>query len=163
MTQLSIDEISRQLNILSKKIDALQANGAITEAAESLSAAATVGIGKLQNQLPDLLSQLKNGISQNSDIAVKLTEVLPGGLDQLNNLFAAAEPALQELGKLNLLQDFGPAIGGMQALMKSAEEAIDDAQDQLPKLLREAKPVLTKLDQSMEQFIPELKNCYTRS
>lgn len=163
MTQLSTSEISKQLNILSKKIDALQANGAITEAAESLQAAATVGIGKLQNQLPDLLSQLKNGISQNSDIAVKLTEALPGGLDQLNNLFASAEPALQELGKINVLQDFGPAIGGMQALMKSAEEAIDDAQDQLPKLLRQAKPVLTKLDQSMDQFIPELKTAISET
>lgn len=163
MTQLSTSEISKQLNILSKKIDALQANGAITEAAESLQAAATVGIGRLQNQLPDLLSQLKNGISQNSDIAVKLTEALPGGLDQLNNLFASAEPALQELGKINVLQDFGPAIGGMQALMKSAEEAIDDAQDQLPKLLRQAKPVLTKLDQSMDQFIPELKTAISET
>lgn len=217
MAKISTDEITKQLNVLTKKIDTLQANGAITEAAESLQAAATVGIGRLQDQLPDLLTKLKGGVPQienltqelstklqspalkaalgtsiadvkvlaerlndpkivaslealggtqltelkaiveKADLSAKLAEKLPGGLDELNNLFASAEPALQELGKINLLQDFGPAKGGMQSLMKSAEEAIDDAQDKLPKLLREAKPVLTKLDQSMEKLIPDLK------
>lgn len=223
MTKISTEELSKQLNILTKKIDTLQANGAIVEAAESLQAVATVGIGRLKDQLPDLTTKLKEGVPQiqslttdlatklqspelkaalgnipadvgalsqklkdpkvtqalqqlggnqlkelqsiaeKADLSAKLTEVLPGGLDELNSIFASAEPALHELGKINLLQDFGPAKGGMQSLMKSAEEAIDDAKDQLPKLLREAKPVLAKLDQSMEQLLPELKTAISET
>lgn len=146
MTKISTDELSKQLNILTKKIDTLQANGAIVEAAESLQAVATVGIGRLKDQLPDLTTKLKEGVPQiqslttdlatklqspelkaalgnipadvgalsqklkdpkvtqalqqlggtqlkelqsiaeKADLSAKLTEVLPGGLDELNSI-----------------------------------------------------------------------------
>ena len=76
MSKISTDEISKQLNILTKKIDTLQANGAITEAAESLQAAATVGIGRFQDQLPDLLTKLKGGVPQIENLTQELTTKL---------------------------------------------------------------------------------------
>lgn len=155
MAKISTEELSRQLNIQVKKIDALKVNASVIDIADTAKTALKVGVGGLKDQLPNLTKQLKNGIP--TDLAATLTDKLPGGLNGLNNLLAGATPALNELGKLKILEDFGPAKGGIQSLQKAAQDAIDEAQDELPQLLKKVEPVLAKIDQSIATDLPDLK------
>lgn len=147
MTVISTEELSRQLNILNKVLNSFEANSAILNVAEGFKSAGQVSLGGISDVIPNLTDQVKNGIS--SSLASQLTETL-GGLPQLNSLFSGNTPVLSELGKLKTLENFGPPKAGVQALMKSADDPIDE-------LDAASRPVLAKVDESMSDLIPDLK------
>ena len=147
MTAISTEELSRQLNILNKVLNSFEANSAILNVAEGFKSAGQVSLGGISDVIPNLTDQVKNGIS--SSLASQLTETL-GGLPQLNSLFSGNTPVLSELGKLKTLETFGPPKAGVQALMKSADDPIDE-------LDAASRPVLAKVDESMSDLIPDLK------
>lgn len=147
MTIISTEELSRQLNILNKVTSSFEANSAILNVAEGFKSAGQMSLGGISDTIPNLTDQVKNGIS--SELASQLTETL-GGLPQLNSLFSGNSPVLAELGKLKMLENFGPPKGGVQALMKSADDPIDE-------LDANSRPVLAKVDESMSDLIPDLK------
>ena len=147
MTTISTEELSRQLNILNKVTSSFEANSAILNVAEGFKSASQMSLGGISDTIPNLTDQLKNGIP--SELSSQLTETL-GGLPQLNSLFSGNSPVLAELGKLKMLENFGPPKGGVQALMKSADDLIDE-------LDANSRPVLAKVDESMSDLIPDLK------
>lgn len=155
MAKISSEELSRQLSISNKTIESIAPLASAIDVSQAQSEVGNVNIGALKDQIPNLVNTASSGI--NLDLSAQLTDLLPGGLVDVNSLFAGVTPQLHELGKLQILQDFGPPKGGIQPLVKTSYDAIDDVQQDLPDLLKSDNPALSKIDQSMAAEIPALK------
>lgn len=155
MAKISSEELSKQLNISNKTTESIAPLASAIDISMAQTEVGNVNIGGLKDQVSNLISKTSSGIDL--DLSAQLTDILPGGLGDVNSLFAGATPQLHELGKLQLLQDFGPAKGGIQPLVKTSYDPIDDVQQDLPDLLKDVSPALSKIDQSMAGEIPSLK------
>lgn len=155
MAKISSEELSRQLSISNKTTESIAPLASAIDVSQAQAEVGNVNIGGLKDQILNLVNTTSSGI--NLDLSAQLTDLLPGGLADVNSLFAGTAPQLHELGKLQILQDFGPPKGGIQPLVKTSYDLIDDVQQDLPDLLKSDNPALSKIDQSMAGEIPALK------